>query len=83
MGDKIRFSQNLYSILERLRASGSSRDSDRNKEASNPFGHTGHGNPAFTPQKAGKNAALVREFDFDGIMWPVAEAYINRLIFVG
>lgn len=48
-------------ILERLRASQSSRDSERNKEASSPFAHTGYGNPAFTPQKAGKNAVLVSD----------------------
>lgn len=39
---------------ERLRASGSSAASERNKEMGNPFVHTVHGNPAFTPGKSGK-----------------------------
>lgn len=39
---------------ERLRASGSSAASERNKEMGNPFVHTVHGNPTFTPGKSGK-----------------------------
>lgn len=45
--------------LERLRATGAAGSSDR-KEISNPFVHTAHGNPAFTPQKAGKASASVK-----------------------
>lgn len=43
---------------ERLRASGGSGQSDRNKD-SNPFTHSGHGNPAFTPQKVTKSSNIV------------------------
>lgn len=45
-------------MTERLRASGGSGQSDRNKD-SNPFIHSGHGNPAFTPQKVGKSSNIV------------------------
>ena len=44
-------------ISERLRASGSGASSERNKEMGSPFVHTAHGNPAFTPQKAGKTSS--------------------------
>lgn len=43
---------------ERLRASGGSSQSERNKD-SNPFTHSSHGNPAFTPQKVSKGSNLV------------------------
>ncbi|XP_037047321.1 SWI/SNF-related matrix-associated actin-dependent regulator of chromatin subfamily E member 1 isoform X5 [Bradysia coprophila] len=50
-----------FNILkERLRASGSSAASERNKEMGNPFVHTVHGNPAFTPGKSGKSTAESR-----------------------
>ncbi|KAJ6646833.1 SWI/SNF-related matrix-associated actin-dependent regulator of chromatin subfamily E member 1 [Pseudolycoriella hygida] len=50
-----------FNILkERLRASGSSAASERNKEMGNPFVHTVHGNPAFTPGKSGKPTAESR-----------------------
>lgn len=39
---------------QRLRPSGSG--SDRKPDNSNPFMHSPHGNPAFTPQKLGKSA---------------------------
>lgn len=45
-------------MVERLRASGGSSQSERNKD-SNPFTHTSHGNPAFTPQKVSKGSNLV------------------------
>lgn len=45
---------------QRLRASGSSAASERNKEMGNPFVHTVHGNPAFTPGKSGKPTAESR-----------------------
>lgn len=45
-------------MVERLRASGGSGQSDRNKD-SNPFSHNSHGNPAFTPQKVSKGSNLV------------------------
>lgn len=56
----IRKTQNNSKFLrsERLRASGSS-SSDRSKEPGTPFVNTNHGNPAFTPQKAGKTSATV------------------------
>ncbi|XP_031640290.1 SWI/SNF-related matrix-associated actin-dependent regulator of chromatin subfamily E member 1-like isoform X2 [Contarinia nasturtii] len=47
-----------FNILkERLRASGGSSQSDRNKD-SNPFSHNSHGNPAFTPQKVSKTSNI-------------------------
>lgn len=49
---------NLLKLAERLRASGGSSQSERNKD-SNPFTHSGHGNPAFTPQKVSKGSNLV------------------------
>lgn len=48
----------FYEIIERLRASGGSGQSDRNKD-SNPFSHNSHGNPAFTPQKVTKSSNIV------------------------
>lgn len=45
--------------LERLRAANSAATPDRSKDTSNPFVHTSHGNPAFTPQKAGKGGVTV------------------------
>lgn len=41
-----------------MRASGGSGQSDRNKD-SNPFTHSNHGNPAFTPQKVTKGSNIV------------------------
>lgn len=41
-----------------MRASGGSSQSDRNKD-SNPFTHSNHGNPAFTPQKVTKGSNIV------------------------
>lgn len=48
----------ITEFIERLRASGGSGQTERNKD-SNPFTHNSHGNPAFTPQKAGKSSNLV------------------------
>lgn len=45
----------LLSETERLRASGGG-SSDRMKDQ-NPFIHSPHGNPAFTPQKVGKSSS--------------------------
>ncbi|XP_055314603.1 SWI/SNF-related matrix-associated actin-dependent regulator of chromatin subfamily E member 1 isoform X3 [Sitodiplosis mosellana] len=42
---------------QRLRASGGSSQSERNKD-SNPFSHSNHGNPAFTPQKVSKSSNI-------------------------
>lgn len=51
-------SRKLSAKIERLRASGGSSQSDRNKD-SNPFTHSSHGNPAFTPQKVTKGSNIV------------------------
>lgn len=48
-----------FNILkERLRASGGG-SSDRIMKDQSPFTHSNHGNPAFTPQKVGKNSASI------------------------
>lgn len=65
-------------MIERLRASGGSSGSDRNKD-SNPFSHSNHGNPAFTPQKVSKSSNIVsKRFE----EWSIPSHKFNTFTFI-
>lgn len=68
----------LNQFTERLRASGGSSQSERNKD-SNPFTHNSHGNPAFTPQKAGKSSNIVSKRNEEMII-PIRESMHTRCV---
>lgn len=65
-------------MAERLRASGGSSQSDRNKD-SNPFTHSSHGNPAFTPQKVSKGSNIVSKRHEEWLIPSVHNFFANKL----
>lgn len=61
-----------------MRASGGSSQSDRNKD-SNPFTHSSHGNPAFTPQKVTKGSNIVSKRHEEWLI-PKKKIILNQIL---
>ena len=66
--NKFAFSTTWFSHSERLRASGGGPGDRRDQS---PFAHSPHGNPAFTPQKAGKASAASVSRKVGSIHWQI------------